>query len=235
MNMGQAISACFTKYAAFEGRARRSEFWYFMLFIWLVSIGLAVTVVGVFILPLWYLAVLIPNLAVIWRRLHDTGRSGAWALLMLTFVGTIIVIVWCCEDSQPGDNMYGPNPKAYMPRNQGYGPAVTPMAPNNSYIAVQCVSGPLQGQTYHITQQGITFGTDVGCTVRLPEGTPGVSRRHCAIRWQQGVPVLVDLGSTYGTCMADGKRLPANYPERIAAGTRFYIGGWGVLFQVVNL
>ena len=60
------------------------------------------------------LAVLIPGLAVAWRRLHDIGRSGAWYLLMLVpFVGVIVLLVWFCKDSQPGVNEYGPCPKDF--------------------------------------------------------------------------------------------------------------------------
>ena len=65
------------------------------------------------IIPLLYsLAVLIPGFAVLFRRLHDTGRSGWWWLLaFIPIIGWIVLIVFCCLDSQPGDNQYGPNPK----------------------------------------------------------------------------------------------------------------------------
>ena len=238
MNMGEAIATVFKNYANFNGRSRRSEYWYFMLFEYLVLFVMGVIPIFWFIIPIWVLATLLPNISVTWRRLHDTGRSGAyWAFNLIPLVGTILLIVWCTEDSQPGDNIYGRN---HMTAPAvGMSPAYTTphraVSPNNSFLGVQCISGPLQGQTYTVSTQGITFGTDVSNTVRIPAGTPGVSRMHCAIRWQQGVPVLIDLGSTYGTCMGDGKKLPPNYPERIAAGTRFYIGGWDVLFQVVNI
>ena len=58
------------------------------------------------------------------------------------------------------------------------------------------------------------------------------SRHHCALRWQQGVPVLVDLGSAYGTYMGDGRRLPPNYPMNVGPGTRFYLSSPGNLFQI---
>ena len=60
----------------------------------------------------FFLAVLIPGMAVGVRRLHDTGRSGWWALIgMVPFIGIIILLVWAVQDSQTGDNKYGPNPK----------------------------------------------------------------------------------------------------------------------------
>lgn len=241
MNMNQAISNVFKNFATFEGRARRSEYWYFMLFLWLVNFVVSVMYGAVdyytvsAILSLWNLAMLIPSMAVCWRRLHDTGRSGVyWLFNLIPVAGQIILIIWCTEDSQPGDNIYGRNPKGYHNNNVNrYVNNVNPVV--NTHLAVRCLSGPLQGQVYPISQQGLLFGTDVSCALRLPSNTPGISRQHCAIRWQQGVPVLVDLNSSYGTCMANGKRLPPNFPERISAGTRFYLGGWGVLFEIVNL
>ena len=58
------------------------------------------------------LAVLLPSLAVTWRRFHDIGKSGAFYFIgLIPLVGTILVLVWTCTDSMPGDNQYGPNPK----------------------------------------------------------------------------------------------------------------------------
>lgn len=231
MGMGSAIKSVFVNYMNFEGRARRSEFWYFSLFSFLVSCALA------FLFPInivWSLAVLVPSLAVTWRRLHDIGKSGAYAAFaLIPIVGAIFLIIWCTEDSQPGDNQYGKNPKGEYGAQQPYSSAAAPVA--DCLLAVQCLSGPLQGQVYRLSRQGLTIGTEVGCTIRFPAGTPGVSRRHCEIVFQQGVPVLTDLGSSYGTTLADGKRLPPHYPERISAGTRFYVGSPNVVFQIINV
>ena len=61
---------------------------------------------------IYNLAVLIPGLAVFCRRMHDTGRSGWWWLIaLIPFVGWIVLLIFCCLDSQPGANQYGPNPK----------------------------------------------------------------------------------------------------------------------------
>ena len=113
---------CLQHYADFTGRARRSEYWYFVLFNFIVSIliGLSLGVIAgllnvpalVYLAYLWSLAVFIPSLAVSVRRLHDIGRSGWWLLLsLIPLVGSIILIIWHCTDSQPGANQYGPNPK----------------------------------------------------------------------------------------------------------------------------
>ena len=116
MSAADAIKSVFSQYVGFKGRARRSEYWYFVLFNFLVSFVLSS--LGSFVealkfLPaIWSLAVLLPGLAVCVRRLHDIGKTG-WLLLLalIPIVGEIILIVWFCKDSQPGDNQYGPNPK----------------------------------------------------------------------------------------------------------------------------
>ncbi len=104
------------KYADFDGRAHREEFWMFTA----VNIGVTIAVsVVAFILHLWILrvlyalAVLIPSIAVAVRRLHDTDRTGWWLLIALVpLVGIIVLIIFYVQDSYPDGNQYGPNPKA---------------------------------------------------------------------------------------------------------------------------
>ena len=111
MSFATAVSTCFRKYADFSGRARRSEFWYFSLFCGLVSAALT-AILGDLLGGLFSLATLVPSLAVAWRRMHDIGKSGAWSFFALVpVVGFIVVLIWNCKDSQPGENAYGPNPK----------------------------------------------------------------------------------------------------------------------------
>ena len=106
------------QYVDFSGRAQRMEFWMFTLFNFLISIGLAIidAVLGLGILqPIYALAVLLPAIAVGVRRLHDTNRSGWWMLIgLVPLIGIIILIVFWVQDSPPGDNAFGPNPKAVM-------------------------------------------------------------------------------------------------------------------------
>lgn len=119
MTFQQAVQSVFAKYATFSGRARRKEYWYFVLFNMVVSIviGMLARAIGGenlerTLTSIWSLAVLIPGLAVVWRRLHDIGKSGAWwFLVFVPVVGWIILLIWFCQDSQPGENQYGPNPK----------------------------------------------------------------------------------------------------------------------------
>ena len=121
MSFVDSIKTVFTKYAVFEGRARRSEYWWFILAYALVNGALSgiasacagtgfATVVSS-ISGLVGLACLVPQIAVTTRRLHDTGKSGWWQLLSLTCVGAIVILVWTIMDSTPGANKYGENPK----------------------------------------------------------------------------------------------------------------------------
>jgi len=111
-----------SKYTVFSGRSQRSEYWYFVLFGFLISIGLAIIDVATGLVDpqqgiglfsgIFSLALLIPNIAVGVRRLHDTGRSGWWVLLaFIPIIGAIVLIVFYAQDSQPNENRFGPNPK----------------------------------------------------------------------------------------------------------------------------
>ena len=107
---------CWKKYAEFSGRARRKEFWMFVLFNFLASVAIGI-VDGILgtngaLGGLYSLAVLIPSLAVAARRLHDTDRSGWWQLIaLIPLIGFIILLVFLCSDSKPGENRFGANPK----------------------------------------------------------------------------------------------------------------------------
>ncbi len=110
------------KYAVFEGRARRSEYWYFILFNFIIIVMLVFVdmVLGTssqstsfsLFADLYSLAVLAPTLAVAVRRFHDIGKSGWWVLVgFVPFVGSLVLLYFMVQDSEPGDNAYGPNPK----------------------------------------------------------------------------------------------------------------------------
>ena len=110
------------KYAVFSGRSRRKEYWYFALFSLLIFIALGVVdgMVGFFSIEpgigllgsIFALLMFIPSLAVGVRRLHDTNRSGWWTLLCLVpCIGHFVLLVFLVQDSKPGENRYGSNPK----------------------------------------------------------------------------------------------------------------------------
>ena len=99
MNFQESIQACFTKYADFKGRASRSEYWWFVLFIVLVSLG--TSMVGHLLSGLFSLATLLPSIAVATRRLHDTDRSGWWQLIaLIPVVGWFIMRYWLVQPSK---------------------------------------------------------------------------------------------------------------------------------------
>ncbi|KPQ31861.1 MAG: putative membrane protein [Phormidesmis priestleyi Ana] len=112
---------CITeKYVDFEGRASRSEFWYFVLFNFIAAFVINIigailsNVIGVaaYLGALYSLATLVPNIAVAARRLHDTGRSGWWQLIgFIPLVGAIVLLIFFIQDSSFERNQYGPNPK----------------------------------------------------------------------------------------------------------------------------
>jgi len=158
MNMIEAVKSCFKKYFQFRGRARRSEYWYWILFTVLASV--LFTIIDTFLFSnlaatgieptglIFSLVTFVPGLSVTWRRLHDTNRSGWWyggAILAFIFAGIIVgasliatgfsynfgtaggilavifgllalvwvitILVFTIQDSQYGENRFGPNPK----------------------------------------------------------------------------------------------------------------------------
>lgn len=114
--------AVLKKYAVFSGRARRKEYWMYSLFniIILIALGVVEGIAGSnpesgggVLTLLYFLAVIFPSLAVTVRRLHDTGKSGWWALIgLVPMIGAIVFLVFMVQDGHAGDNQYGPNPKA---------------------------------------------------------------------------------------------------------------------------
>ena len=105
------------KYAIFSGRARRKEYWMFVLVHIIISI--VIFIVGSFAVGLYGLAIIIPAFAVAIRRLHDTGRSGWWLLVnCVPIIGGIILLIWMVKDSDEGENQYGPNPKEALGPSQ---------------------------------------------------------------------------------------------------------------------
>ncbi len=111
--------AVLKNYVGFSGRARRTEYWMFALFnaiIFIVLAILAAITKSYFfwvLYGLYALGVIIPSLAVAWRRMQDTGRHGLWILLgLIPFVGGIILLIFMILPGTPGPNEFGPDPTA---------------------------------------------------------------------------------------------------------------------------
>jgi len=104
-------------YVNFEGRARRKEYWMFVLINIIISIVLALVgraMHSTLLSNLYSLAVFLPSIAVGARRLHDTGRSGWWQLIgIIPVIGWIPLLIFFAMNGDPGPNEYGPDPKEY--------------------------------------------------------------------------------------------------------------------------
>jgi uncharacterized membrane protein YhaH (DUF805 family) len=122
MSFAAAIQSFFKNYANFKGRARRSEFWYSLLFVGVVAVVLQLVMPGTptplpdgTSLPgigpltsLWQLAVLVPGLAVAWRRLHDVDKGGPYYFMaLIPIVGGILLLVQFAKEGTPGANRFG--------------------------------------------------------------------------------------------------------------------------------
>ncbi len=125
MGFREAVKTCLSKYSDFEGRAPRSEYWYWGLFISLavgagfLAMAIADVVLGgntaavifAIIAVVAGLGLFLPSLAVTVRRLHDTNSSGWWYLLTaIPYVGGLIMFVWFCIKGTTGSNRFGPDP-----------------------------------------------------------------------------------------------------------------------------
>jgi uncharacterized membrane protein YhaH (DUF805 family) len=115
MAFPDAVRSVLTQYATFTGRARRSEYWWFALayaVTYFVAAFIDMVLGTTLFTVVVALGLLVPSLAVAVRRLHDIGKSGWWLLIgLVPLVGSIVVLVFACQDSQPGTNQYGPSPK----------------------------------------------------------------------------------------------------------------------------
>lgn len=129
----EAYKLAFKNYANFEGRTRRRDYWFFVLVNSIVGMvfgmimaisaafsgfsdsegaGFAWVILSGVVVSIYSIVVFIPSLSILVRRLHDTGKSGGYVFLeFIPYVGSIILLVFCCMDSQVGANQYGENPK----------------------------------------------------------------------------------------------------------------------------
>lgn len=118
MDFQQSVRTCLQKkYATFDGRAGRAEYWWFVLFILignLVTNGLDSILFGSSIgilAPIWGLAMIVPSIAVGVRRLHDLDKSGWWLLLVLIpLIGSLVLLFWFIGKGTQGTNQFGPDP-----------------------------------------------------------------------------------------------------------------------------
>ena len=118
MGLSEAVESVLIKnYSNFSGRARRSEYWYWILFSMIVGIILSLSSIfigpiGSIIQAIWALGTIIPGIAIGVRRLHDIDKSGWWLFLSLAIIiGWIILLIWAIKEGTDGSNNYGDDPK----------------------------------------------------------------------------------------------------------------------------
>jgi uncharacterized membrane protein YhaH (DUF805 family) len=119
MQFQDAIRAGFRNYVTFSGRASRSEYWYWVLFGFLVAVVSGILDYAIFpysetgpLQSITSLLLFLPGLAISVRRLHDIDRTGWWVLITLTVIGIILLLIWACIRGTAGVNRYGPDPLA---------------------------------------------------------------------------------------------------------------------------
>ena len=117
MQFQDAIRSGFRNYVTFSGRASRSEYWYWVLFGFLVAIVSSILDHAIFPLSgtgpveaITSLVLLLPGIAVSVRRLHDIDRTGWWVLITFTVIGVIVLLIWACLRGTAGANRFGPDP-----------------------------------------------------------------------------------------------------------------------------
>jgi uncharacterized membrane protein YhaH (DUF805 family) len=118
MNLMQAINSGFSNYVNFSGRALRSEYWFWILFVvagFIVASIIDAVIRIPIVYPLFALGTLLPGIAVAARRLHDVDRTGWWLLLnFIPLIGWIVLIVWFCSRGTDGPNRFGADPMSAM-------------------------------------------------------------------------------------------------------------------------
>ncbi len=130
VGFGDAVKLFFKNFTNFSGRSTRSEYWYVVLFNWIVSMAISFITAGIMVsigdeigtnvFSLIYSVIIaIPGLALAIRRLHDIGKSGWWYLIIFTCVGVFVLLYWFCQPSAPA-NQYGPSANDLY-GGQGYG------------------------------------------------------------------------------------------------------------------
>ena len=121
MNFFEAVKSAFSKYGTIAGRSLRSEFWYFQLFFFVAcNVLIFINIInrgdyvggGMGPMSPIFVLVVIPNIAVTARRLHDVDRSPWWAFIAFTIIGLIPFLYWMCKKGDEGENRFGPEPLA---------------------------------------------------------------------------------------------------------------------------
>ena len=239
-----AIKLYFRNYANFEGRSRRSEYFYALLFVNIVTSCCAAVPA---LAAIWTLGTLLPGIALVVRRLHDVGRSGWWYFInLIPLVGTIILLIWIFTDSDD-DNQWGPNPKrAHAPLPAAHSftqPQKTNVIPADTYVppaatsfavTLSLCSGPMTGMTFTCNAGNyVVLGRAPSkCDIVLHQSYSLVSGVHCQIACYNGYVTVTDLGSTNGT-FVNGAALAPQQPFTAQNGAMIYLANSNCAFRVL--
>lgn len=245
MNM---LTEAISKYAVFSGRARRKEYWGFILLtmiIYVLALILDVAlesvnedISGLFIV-IAYLGLFIPGLAALVRRLHDTNRSGWWTLIMFVpIVGGIVLLVFTVTEGNAFENRFGPNPKAEEEQARMAALGITPaMVAGASAVPASAadkwilsgfdgggntVRHTLNLNDENFRQNGVIVGRD-GAEAALTIKSDSISRRHARVFYSDGDIWVEDLNSTNGTIL-NGNRLKEGRAGVFSNGAKLVLG-----------
>ncbi len=206
-------------YAVFQGRSSRKEFWMFALF-GLLIIPVALSLIEEFFFYLYSLFILVPTLAIMTRRVHDTGKHGALVFLALVpFIGFIIVLILCLQEGNAGPNMYGPGSggasgiQPNQPENQSSYPRtavsdqtsnaegknINPQEPgrNKGYGCAFASAGLLLG--------GLAGGI-IGFYIGLSQGYTGGESIGAILFGIIGIPIGAIIGMVLGSVFGSKKQ-----------------------------
>jgi len=248
------------KYATFQGRATRSEFWYFQLVNFLITLIIYVPIIilslnhiddsiiiflGALFL-LYTLGTFLPQLGVMVRRLHDTGRSGWWYFINIIPFGSIVFLIFLTQNSKRGSNEYGENPKEQNNISNQSSPS-TPSKPNltprKNVKETQLLSRKRlvpENDIYPIIEllgeHDISIGRNNGNNIVINNSY--LSNKHLlitinAISHENDIRVLIsDQNSTNGTYI-DGNKLEPYSQIELNEGARLILGSEEVIYHLI--
>ncbi|MCD7847417.1 MAG: FHA domain-containing protein [Oscillospiraceae bacterium] len=157
------------------------------------------------------------------------GMISGGTLAFLVAVGFTIAIMVSNHDTAPilRNKTQTTGGVVYSNNNTGAAPT------SYGTVSVMAISGSLKGRVYNLGN-GLTFGRTSGSSVRFSSNESGISSTHCKLYRQGNAIMLVDLGSSYGTFLDDGRQLMRNNPVSLGIGSRFYLGTRNNTFEIVQ-
>ena len=257
MDFAGAIRNGFRNYASAGGRATRSEFWYWMLFAFLVSAAGSIVDSGLFGVdserelfgPLLSLALLVPSVAVMIRRLHDLDRTWPWLLLWFTGIGIIVLLVWFCRPGTIGPNRFGGDPLGAAAPPRTLAPADARAGRTSGPVVLAIVVCVVAGvayvghAAYRAIQRGIASGSFCSHCVQVNVGGPVIKGSghavtenrtvapFTAIRVDSAVDLVIDRTGTPGVTVTADDNLVSLFTSEVRDGTLYLADAQRKSFQ----